>query len=177
MIVIEGPDGGGKSTLVQQISQQFGRPISHRVVDKDTNALVDLKAWTEKNLSFTNDLYVYDRHRLISEPIYGPIIREKPEPGFDDPQWLATMMWQFYMKKRPLIIYCLPSLETVIENVNRGDDNKVVASKIQSIYTLYIVRYALDIRTGRTLLYDYTQTTALRNALHFVQSNIEAGLC
>src|ERR687883_686991 len=96
MIIVEGPDGGGKTTLITKLSDLFDLPIAERVVSKEARAMVDLVQWTERNVSEGSQHTLFDRHRLISEPIYGAILRDRFEPGFDDAKWLHEMMYRFY---------------------------------------------------------------------------------
>lgn len=159
MIIVEGPDGGGKTTLLNKLHTEFELPIAERVVSKEAEALVSLKHWVEHNVYLGFQTVLFDRHRLISEPIYGPILRDEPEEGFDDVHWLSDMMWKFYECK-PAIIYCLPPLETVMDNVRDDADNRVVRSQIKSIYSAYCARAALDLSLSpSTILYNYEETS------------------
>lgn len=161
MIVVEGPDGAGKSTLIREIQSEFPITLAPRVVSKDAEAMVDLVKWVEEDNAKLGQGVVYDRHRLISEPIYGAILRAQAEPGFDDIDWLERMMRQFYSKK-PTLIYCLPPREVVKNNVFADRDNSVVrgdsGSVIERIYNLYVARAAVDVGCRRAYIYDYTST-------------------
>jgi hypothetical protein len=158
IIVVEGPDGGGKTTLVNQLAEHLQLPIAPRVVSKDTQALVDLKAWTEENVSQGFQEVIYDRHRLISEPIYGSILRADFEPGFDDLAWYYSMWRQFILEVNPIIIYCVPPWETVKANLADDEDNVVVKPSARSIYSLYLTFAAQHAGWG-ALVYDYTSMT------------------
>lgn len=136
MIIVEGPDGAGKTHLVDRLSNKLNLPVAPKVVDSNTNATVDLVRWVDYNINHGLSSTLYDRHRLISEPIYGPIIRGRLEPGFDDFFWLRTRQEQFRQLK-PLVIWCLPPLDIVMHNVYGDTMNEVVAAQIQQIYWLY----------------------------------------
>lgn len=162
MIIVEGPDGAGKTTLINQLVEVTGLPVAPRVVSKDAEAMVDLKKWTEDNVAKGWQSIIYDRHRLISEPIYGSVLRNKFEPGFDDPTWLYLMNHQLYQVVNPIIIYCLPPFETVLDNTKDDPDNAVVAGhKIRKIYAQYVAKFASDMALNpqNTFKYDYTDTT------------------
>lgn len=157
MIICEGPDGGGKSTLARKIASELNLQIAPRVVGADTKAMLDIKHWTEENVRQGFQPLVYDRHRLISEPIYGPILRNRAEPGFDSPVWMTRMMLQFYVTCKPVIVYAIPPLDIVKKNVIEGvDDNSVPAPHIEKIYSAYCARMAVDFAAGNGLCYDYT---------------------
>lgn len=158
MIIIEGPDGSGKSTLVNKLAQELRLPVADKVVASDTTAMTDLVKWTEDNVARGFQPTIFDRHRLISEPIYGPILKPRQDPSFCDLSWLSQQLWLFYGCK-PVIIYCLPDIRTVRANVAREDtDNSVVASRIAAIYAAYVNRATLDFTRGVGRLYNYETT-------------------
>lgn len=161
MLIFEGPDGGGKTTLIKMFQKAIPDiEVAPRVVSKDTNALVDLQDWVEQNLSQGFQYKIFDRHRLISEPIYGPLLRSRPEPGFSDVWWLRERLRQFYELK-PVIIYCLPPEEVVHRNIINDPDNSAVALRIHGIYSAYVARAAMDgiLSPGITRVWDYTKYT------------------
>lgn len=158
MIIVEGPDGAGKTTLVHDLRDFFDPRlrIANKVVDETTRALDDLVAWTEGNVQRGFQDMLFDRHRLISEPIYGPVIRpNNPEPGFDDFDWLTLMNYRF-RNARPCIIYCLPPLEEVQRNIWDDIKNEVIKQDIEPIYRLYTERAARDCLYFGADVFDYT---------------------
>lgn len=155
MIIVEGPDGGGKSTLARRLSADLDWPIAPRVVGTDTQPMVDLKRWVEDNVEMGYHTTIYDRHRLISEPIYSSVLG-RVSPGFSDYAWMFNMLQQFY-DAEPIIIYCLPQKPTVIHNIRNGDDdNSAIEVYIDLIYQAYVFRSAYDVGCGQAILYDYT---------------------
>lgn len=164
MLVFEGPDGAGKTTLMNQFQEAFDLPIAPRVVSKDAEAMVDLREWVDQQLDQGFSMTMFDRHRLISEPIYGPILRDEPEAGFNEMKWLAPRMKRFYELK-PLIIYCLPPLEVVMKNIESDDDNKVVRQKIKSIYSAYVAKASMDYSFAPTTIkvWDYTGSINIKD--------------
>lgn len=161
MIIVEGPDGSGKTTLIQRLASELDLPIAPRVVTKDMEAMVDLQAWTEKNIRAGFQPVIFDRHRMISEPIYGPIFREKPQPGFEDIHWFTEMMVGLY-DMEPIIIYCLPPLEVVWHNIRGDDDNQILhdaPDQVRSVWGAYYNKAITEwaFRPVNTFIYDYTQ--------------------
>lgn len=176
MIIIEGPDGAGKSTLITQLSVRLGIPIAPKVVDQDTKTLVNLRDWVDGNLKRGFHPCLYDRHRLISEPIYSTCI---PGREFDEEFW--DFDWQSQaqydlMAIKPIIIYCLPRLVQVKTNVC-GPENDVVRPHIEAIYRAYQAQYhMLAARSiGRVSRYDYTDPRAQNKAL-WIQRKIREEL-
>lgn len=160
MIIVEGPDGAGKSTLVKLLSEKLNLPVAAKVVSSDTQPMTDLVAWTESNVAAGFQRTIFDRHRLISEPIYACFRDGDPTASFMDLGWLAEQMWHFYQVK-PILIYCLPRLQTVVANVkNPSTDNGAVAEWIEHIYAGYVARAAADMSRGLVKLYNYEVTRA-----------------
>jgi adenylate kinase family enzyme len=173
VIIVEGPDGAGKTTLIQQIASHFELPVAPRVVSKEANAMVSLKPWVEKNVSEGFQVTLFDRHRLISEPIYGSILRKTFEPGFDDFAWLYSMYTMFYNAK-PLIIYCLPEYETVRANLEGDEDNTAVVHKIRRVYAQYVAKAASDCTQHGAMRYSYTTPLhTLSNIFNAVEKAVE----
>lgn len=158
MLIVEGPDGAGKTTLIQRLSDELGWPVSEKVVDSQTNAMVDLEAWVDENLRRGFQRTIFDRHRLISEPIYGPILRGRPRGAFSDLVWLQKRQW-LLRAVNPILVWCLPPFEVVRNNIVEDPDNERVAPHIEEIYWLYF-HAATQWRANRSVFYDYTFDSA-----------------
>jgi hypothetical protein len=155
MIIIEGPDGAGKTTLVEHLSKKYDIPVAERVVDKDTKPMnTNLKQWTETNLKRGLQWMIFDRHRLISEPIYCNAMGRAPHEGFDDIEWLTGRMIDF-TRIHPFIVYCLPPYETVVANLEDDLDNQTIFGYIRQIYNLYLAAAAGDVARGQAVLFNY----------------------
>lgn len=158
MIIVEGPDGAGKTTLISKLSNDLQLPVAPRVVSKETKALTNLRNWTDQNLAAGFKLTIFDRHRLISDPIYRFILNKPVDTGLYDPQWLALAHLKF-QRIRPAIVYCLPPLEAVWANVKDDEDNVAVRDRIHAIYYDYVASMAQSMGNPRlrTFTYDYTR--------------------
>lgn len=177
MIIFEGPDGSGKTTLINEFREQFDIPIAPRVVGKNTEAMLDLRDWVDNNLEEGFQRVIFDRYRLISESIYGPIIRDIQHEGFDDREWLMGRLVKFY-NIHPIIIYCLPPLQAVIDNVTDDEDNQMVQPRIRSIYNAYVSRATLDfiMCPAPVFIYDYTQPFPVEEKQQWFQTLNELSL-
>jgi hypothetical protein len=101
MIIVEGLDGSGKSTLIRKISQEIiGLTIAtSEGPPKNKEELT--KRWNDKLHIHYGTKSILDRAEPISERIYGPILRGVDFFGEDWP------ISQLHEKKIPLI-YCRP---------------------------------------------------------------------
>lgn len=139
-IIVEGPDGSGKSTLIKHLMN--GLPGKWELAPRASTSIggpvKDLTDWTIADLRNmpTYEPRIYDRHPVISEPIYGRICRGKPiGPFLDDEFWVK--MFREYLAQRALVIWCLPPLELVREQLNMADQMPGVVDNIAHIYGEY----------------------------------------
>lgn len=168
MIIVEGPDGAGKTTLINRLSEYLKLPISPRVVSKQAEAMVDMKQWVDNNLAAGKQNMLFDRHRLISDPIYSTVLRRHNSPGFEDIHWMMPRVNALYRMK-PAIVYCLPPLEVVMANVKDDPDNVVVAATIEQVYGAYVAKAAMDLALapGSVWIWDFTRTPHTPSGLPF----------
>jgi hypothetical protein len=139
MIILEGPDGGGKTTLLKQLTSATGLPAHERASHSTKGPRTDLYEWTTQDMLSWHEqpLAIYDRHPLTSEHIYGPTVRGDVRPGFEmSNRELAYM--RRHLRRNALVIICLPPLETVRENV-AGEIGQMdgVLENIDHIYECY----------------------------------------
>ena len=112
LTIVEGVDGSGKSTLIKgwRSSKLFyfhtlastGPPPKREVLQAELAWLARLPR------SIT---LICDRHRLISEPIYGPILRGRSMLG------LEKTIGETLIDLGAQIVYCRPTIEVIVENV------------------------------------------------------------
>ena len=172
MIVLEGPDGSGKSTLAQQLSKDLEIPIAPRVVSSGAIAMVDLVKWVEDNLRTGYQQVIFDRHRLISEMIYGPLLKGGPSEGFDDFHWLANRQAEF-QSLNPTVIVCLPPLDKVRQNIWADEDNHRLFANQESVDRLYWMYFNWAAANPDYLMYNYTVDN-YDHLRRYIQLNLSA---
>jgi hypothetical protein len=106
MIIVEGPRNSGKTTLVTNLSLAFELPEYDYEPDGSKpydliKVLADVKQWPRKPTG------IYDTHPLIMEYIYGPLLRKRILPEFDNLMLRDPVQ---FMAANAIIIYCCPSV-------------------------------------------------------------------
>jgi len=101
MIILEGPDNAGKSTLAEYIKETNGLTVVHSGgPSKDDNEIVSRMT---QYMKMADSATVMDRIPCISDPIYCRIIRGVSSP-LSDSRWMRGLLLH-----KPIIIYCRPS--------------------------------------------------------------------
>lgn len=122
MIIVEGPDGAGKTTLVEQLSRSLGWPVAEKAVSSAAVTIRPPKEWVETSLSLGWHPMIYDRHALISEGIYGPAWKGRLRVPFEDAGWLEQMNLK-WAQAHPFLIICLPRFLKVMDNITFDQQN------------------------------------------------------
>ena len=163
MFIVEGPDGGGKTTLIRRLQDELGFELMPRACTSDNGVdPTTLKQWVEDDLRNASPQGLfYDRHPLISEPIYGPLIRGEMAEGFNHVGWLATQFARLSLMK-PVMIFCLPPKQIVLENIRDSheattDHLEGVLRSAGAIYDLYCLRAAQEALSISTWVWDFTR--------------------
>lgn len=126
-IVLEGPDGGGKSTLADELSDYLGYVVQRGSGPPKAPNEINLRI--ENYLTF--DERIFDRHPAVSQVIYDSI-----RGGGNLPD--ATLLRRFYTQDN-LFIYCR-STNADRHVVKPGEDPKhieVLTAKYRELVGLY----------------------------------------
>ena len=161
MIIVEGPDGGGKSTLVSRIETDWNLKREPKAVTSDAQSLFPIGTWIEEELAKGFSMRVYDRFALISSARYLMFENRTFVEPLTNPDWLKI---QYHTMKRvdPVIIYCLPPLEEVKANLSREDNSGGKAlSNIEESYYGYVDYFSRDGYNTSTMVWDYTNPDIL----------------
>ena len=136
IIIVEGPDGAGKTTLIQNLRKSTKRHFLTLSRNGPPRKPEDLLATIPWIASCPKEVdLVCDRHPLISEPIYGPHVRgEESMIALVYPPDKAIEILYHTVDK---VIYCRPPLSTIIEEVNIEDQMPGVNERIAKIVDLY----------------------------------------
>lgn len=146
IIILEGPDGAGKTTLAKQLAEAFQLRIHHEgPPPKNVSVLQHygriLDAARGQNV-------VFDR-LYVGERVYGPIVRGEDRLGGDGYKRMRQLSWAV----GALEILCLPSFEVCLTNwQNRKGELFADAAKLRQVHDSYR-RY---FTASMYLQYDFT---------------------
>jgi hypothetical protein len=128
MIIIEGMDNTGKSVLQDRLCLEYGLEGVHSPGPHESDTVL---SWIIE--SFNKDrgvLIIFDRFPLVSEAIYGPIIRG--HNVFDESPLGLQLQKRMQEEVKPLIVYCKPPEEYV----TKWNDRDQMAGVIENYQKL-----------------------------------------
>jgi thymidylate kinase len=102
-ILIEGPDGSGKTTLAKTLREVFHAEYVHYEYEPNNDIYIQQVEDVLSLIKASNENIIVDRF-IPSEIIYGSILRDSVRMVYNkDNKWLEEMMSNF-----DSIIFCLP---------------------------------------------------------------------
>ena len=133
IIIIEGPDGSGKTTLAEQISTQTGYPIEHRSKPETEEDRAKMQE-DYINLVMSNRNVILDRC-WYSEIVYGRVMRDQSYISYDDMYAFEELLAN---NGGGIIIHCTGATSTLWDRCKkRGEDYITSKSDFTEICSLY----------------------------------------
>lgn len=130
-IIIEGPDGAGKSYAIEHIRSAINIPLYPiQGPPKSPSDAVNMVT-----TALDAEGYIFDRFPLISEMIYGPIIRNT---HIFDPSWLKRLN-----PEEDFIVYVRPSRDVILSHQLESKPHKPLehVRKVQEKHNKIIDAY------------------------------------
>lgn len=119
LIILEGPDGAGKSMLAEKLSQQTGYKIVHRSNPKTEEEKAQMMGMYLQDCINCKGL-ILDRC-WYSELVYGPVMRDKSVMTYSQMYELEAKA----SKGGAIIIYCTGSKTTLWKRCNRRGEHYI----------------------------------------------------
>jgi archaellum biogenesis ATPase FlaH len=156
MIILEGPDGSGKSTLSERISRAYGGIPVHNI-GRTPGTPEGVRENIQACYDRADDLCIQDRVTQISEPIYGAVFGRELITPFEFREAQA----QLIMIRKPVIIYCrVDDLDKVVhtrEQYDSFEDHQAVSENLMRIRFLYDETFSGSLYQDADIItYDYT---------------------
>lgn len=151
IIILEGPDGSGKTTLAH-VLMEHGYKYIHNGPPSEKN-LAALYIGQIAAAYASGKPTVFDRLHL-GERVYGPIMREKSLLDIDDEKAIERLTEAIDIQ----IVLCLPPWRVVLENWIQNSKNEYVDTMqaLKKIYDAYVELWY----SGRPYVtFDYTRHT------------------
>lgn len=144
MIILEGPDNSGKSTLAAQLSKKIKWDVEH-----SQRLQRPMSSIAHSTIQLRNRPIIQDRVYALSEYVYSRAL--KREPDID----LKSVMLDF-MARHYLVIFCRPSNVAILANNGREQMEGVVGNHMQIIREYDFLRNEMTRFSNSTVItYDY----------------------
>lgn len=166
LIILEGPDGAGKTTLGLKIGRTIGAEITNHGPYRNEKQI--WRHYFESMLpALAGERDVILDRCWIAEPIYGAVYRNglnRVEP------WQEKLLETIAINCNAIVVYCLPPVHRCVEafRSRREDEMLNDEHQLREIYTLYDDDFRARLADNnelRIVKYDYTIATSLPSAL------------
>jgi hypothetical protein len=174
-LIIEGMDGSGKDTLINTLMAYKHWDKAPQLHDRASTSLGGplprLDEWVIRDMEGmpSQRFSIYNRHPLISEPIYAPyrLVNRGMSGLFATPSWVQAQRKE--LCKSAVVVWCVPSWQTVHTNLMKAPMSHM-PGVIQNAHQLY-VSYIRTINEwkGPYVRYNY-ETIPVRKLITYVRS-------
>lgn len=163
MILVEGPDNSGKTTLCARLHEEFDLGIVRRAGPAPKEEMEE----RVRALMMSTATVIHDRCPVFSEPVYGSVLRGGSVFGSKNWEYIWLLLW-----KNPLIIYCRPPKETVFDFGDREQMDGVIDQKealLGRYDELMNVVHSMMPNDENFLVYDWTDEDDQAHVLQHVR--------
>ena len=153
-ILVEGVDGAGKTTLIQRLQYDFPQLKLHpRFAASLTGPLDNLATRVYEDQSeLITGRWIYDRHPVISEYVYGQVIPAREVAR----EFLSPAMFHVYRRivSESFVIWCHPPFDFIKQNVEAEEQMPGVVENLRKLYDAYAIQRVTW--AGDSVSYDYS---------------------
>lgn len=147
MIIIEGLDNTGKTTLAERILTDFPE-LQLRASIGNKHDLDMIRTQAQDEAMYDHPLMVADRSRLISEYVYNPVLQGR-ELAFPYISWLFWLA--HFTSKQHLIIHCHRDVDHITQSFEdqeqlEGVRENLFALDIRYIQMMEMIQLLFDVQ-------------------------------
>jgi thymidylate kinase len=162
LVILEGPDGGGKSTLAKKFVEQFGARICRHGPYIGDAEIASHYQWSLMRAIHGKRLIVMDRSWL-SEFVYGPIMRGMNRIT----QLERRAIEKMFRRANGIVVWCRPSLATCEKcwQDRRGIEYVDGLDRFRKVYAAYETIEASSLLPSIRYNRDYDEPASMANAV------------
>lgn len=132
-IIVEGPDGAGKTTLIKEIVERYGGRVEPIAGFKNQGYWTDYDQWLDYHLAQENPpVSVHDRF-FYSELVYAKALRGGKLAL--TPQRVANV--KAHLRDHAFLIYCWLDYSMLVEQASKEEQMEGVIENLRAIYKGY----------------------------------------
>jgi hypothetical protein len=173
--VFEGPDGGGKSSAIEKVRSAYPQiKMMARASHSVHGPVPQLDDWVDESVSFLHGADwsgdgAFDRHPLISELIYGPVVRGRMPGRFNDEPWLRMRVRE--LANRVVVVWCIPPFDAAEHAMTGSSQMDGVVDRYRGIHSAYVAMRA--VWPGlRQYTHDYTRDPDGRGLFEVIRQHL-----
>jgi thymidylate kinase len=161
IVILEGPDGGGKTTLAERLRQLLQKDRMTHVVKHGPYADMNTEDLCRTYFRSMTQALTYDDHVImdrswLSEPIYGAVYRDGKD-RIDMPR--RRMLERVALSRGAVVVHCQPDLSLCVDTfrMRKGEEYLDNTEQLGAVYEAY---ETLPQRTCLPVVhYDYEKDT------------------
>lgn len=167
MLILEGPDNSGKSTLAAKLKRDLGVRVVHSIRPPQDWTHKMVYEHCLKQIAPQTESCILDRVTCISEAIYGPICRGESALGNYQTEALLDLWSRPYT-----VIYCRPDDDVILDNQGREQMPGVLENHKRIIEAYDRLMYDLArFATPYVFTYDWKDKTSYTQVKNLVNAD------
>jgi hypothetical protein len=181
MILVEGCDGAGKSYLIKLLRTRFFRNLqlgpraSTSIGGVSHHGLDGLTRWVDNEIGdWAKEGYgprIYDRYPLISEPIYGTLIRGSLSQAFLS-SWYRSRLNT--IRHQALVVFVDPGWDAVKDAVT-SDPKGQMDGVVDNAHAIWMAYRTLSLSwTGKATTFIRSNPQSILSTVSMIDSHIKS---